>query len=109
MALVSFEEFALATSGSRIRGGWYTFWHRDRPSPPAWPAVDALELVSESCHFAVHRHRSGARKVRRILRRAKQAWLDAQSAESVRLREGQEAIRRIAALKANAAAVGDAG
>lgn len=84
MALVTYEEFARATAGSRVGGDWYTFWHRDNPNPPAWPALDALELHSASCSFVLHRHRNGARKVRRILRRAKQARRAAYAADVAR-------------------------
>lgn len=71
MTIISDETFAKASEGSRVRGRWLHFWTNGRPLMPMFPDVEALEINWGGGGFVLHRHRAGARKVRRILRRAK--------------------------------------
>jgi hypothetical protein len=61
MALVTLEELARAL-GVRPRGAGVAVFGRSRP---------CLEPLPDRLMYRLHRHRAGARKVRRILRRAK--------------------------------------
>jgi prolyl oligopeptidase PreP (S9A serine peptidase family) len=54
MALINYEDLARATGAKVVLTGLY-----------------CLEPDEASCRFTLHRHRAGARKVRRILRRHK--------------------------------------
>ena len=90
--LISFESFARATAGSRVSGHWAHMWRNGgRPAPPPFPMLPALDVRFDSCHFVLHRHRPGARKVRRILRRAQQAsfaaWASREGQETTSLRD----------------------
>lgn len=70
--LIGFEEMARALDFKSPRGSGVAVFCGGQP---------CLEPKLNSCHFILHRHRAGARKVRRILRRARQARYAAWSAD----------------------------